>query len=303
MEKQLFIYNYQSGKGLKPKALDKIIKYLTVSYPTIIICPTRNKGDAKDIAKKYLGQVDKIFVLGGDGTINDVITAIVTSTFSPTLVLIPNGTMNDLAHTLNIPKDYRKAIDLAKTNKADLFDVIKVNDNYAVYGFALGRFSSTSYNTTQKAKNKFGKLAYFVNASKEVFRYSPMQLNIFIDDKKLSGKFALALVTNSTYVAGFKINKRGKNSPLLILIQEKDSKLKNYFSSLISMLKLFLFGIDFASKDKLTTIVSFNNLYIISESENCCVIDGEKFSSTSFELKFIPKQIKIVHNITQEKQK
>lgn len=300
MKKQLFIYNSQSGKGLNNNKLNNIIYYLKILYPDIITCPTSQKGDAKIITKKFLAYIDKIFVLGGDGTINDVITAIVSSNYNPTLIIIPNGTMNDLAHFLNIPRNYKQAIDLVKTNKPQLFDIIKVNNSYAIYGFAIGRFSSASYNTSQKMKKVFGKLAYFLFASKEMLNYSPMQLDIIVDNKKLSGNFALALITNSNYVAGFNINRTGKTLPQLILITEQCNTKKLKLQSLISMIKLFLFGLQTSNKDKFTTIVSFKNLSIISNKTIPCVLDGEKNISKTYEIEIVPKQISIVHNMNKK---
>jgi len=285
---------------LSDNKLNKIICYLKNLYPDIITCPTFQKGDAKIITKKFVAYIDKIFVLGGDGTINDIITAIVSSKFNPTLIIVPNGTMNDFAHFLNIPRNYKQAIDLSKTNQPQLFDIIKVNNSYAIYGFAIGRFSSTSYNTPQKMKKIFGKLAYFLFASKELLNYSPMQLDIIVDNKKLSGNFALALIANSNYVAGFNINKTDKNLPKLILITEKDNTKKLKLQSLLSMIKLFLFGLQSSGKDRFTTIISFKNLSIISNNTIPCVLDGEKSISNIYEIEIIPKQISIVHNMQKK---
>ncbi len=297
----IFVYNILSGRGIKEKKLNNIKQALLEVYPDITFCPTSKLGDAKKITEKYLARVDLIIVLGGDGTINDVVSAIASSKYFPAIGIIPNGTMNDLAHSLNIPKDYRRAIEVIKKNNVIQKDILKVNDHYAIYGVAMGRFASTSYDTKQRLKKKIGRLAYFVTAAKDMFRYPPMELKIDINGRKISGKYALILIANGDYVAGFKLNKNSSNSlTRMIMIEERNNNKYCSYQSMIDIIKLFLFGI----KDNYTidnNVILFDNFCIHNTKNTPIVLDGEQYISDKYYIQILHKRIPFISNIIEKK--
>ena len=295
---ELFIYNSYSGKGISAKKLNNIINYLQSIYPNIILCKTKNKGDAKTFTLQHIKQTNLIFVLGGDGTIHDIVSAITESKYNPTVCVIPNGTMNDLAHTLHIPKNYKKAIDLSLSNKPKQCSVLKINDHYAVYACAIGRFTSTSYNTPQSSKKFYGKLSYFGYALKDLKTYPPIPAKITIGNTIISTKFSLILICIGSHVAGFKIHKKtSDNQAKMVIITDKANSKNGSLASVISISKLFLFGISNSDKDKLTTTIDFSSAIIELDQPYPIVLDGEKYISQKYEISLLPKQINFVCNI------
>ena len=294
---ELFIYNTFSGKGISDKKLNNIINYLKLSYPKIVLCKTKQKGDAKAFTLQYIKDTHLIFVLGGDGTIHDIVSAITETNKSPTICVIPNGTMNDLAHTLHIPNNYKKAIDLTKIKKPKECSILKVNNHYAIYACAIGRFSSTSYNTPQSSKKFCGKLSYFCYALKELKTYPPIPAKITIGNTIITTKFSLILMCLGAYVAGFPINRPPNDIVAkMVIITDKTNSQKGSFASVISIGKLFMFGIAKSDKDKLTTTIDFTKATIELTKPYPMVLDGEKYMSDRYEITLLPKRIKFVCN-------
>lgn len=88
---------------------------------------TEHAGHAIDLACDLVkdGYRD-IVVIGGDGTLNEVLNGVVRSGVNPaeiTLAVIPNGTGNDWARFWNIPFDKRQAIALLKSGTSQLVDM------------------------------------------------------------------------------------------------------------------------------------------------------------------------------------
>lgn len=103
--------NSRSGKGYKIwKRLQKQLDVRQVPYEAHL---TDRPGHACEIAKQLTEDVQKkpktIVVLGGDGTVNEVINGICLEC-PVTLGYIPAGSGNDLARSLKLPKKPLKAM-------------------------------------------------------------------------------------------------------------------------------------------------------------------------------------------------
>ena len=79
-------------------------------FDEVACLATTKAGDAGLYAKEACGYYDVLVVSGGDGTVNEVINAIADMPNRPQIGYIPTGTTNDLAHSLGIPKDLKKAM-------------------------------------------------------------------------------------------------------------------------------------------------------------------------------------------------
>lgn len=103
--------NSKTGKGNRIwKVVEKQLNLACVEYEVRI---TTRPGEARDFAREFserAGASSKIVVvLGGDGTVNEVLDGL--SLHTPvTLGYIPAGSGNDLARSLKIPVKPRKAL-------------------------------------------------------------------------------------------------------------------------------------------------------------------------------------------------
>ena len=77
-EKVLFIVNPTSGKMMIKNKLFDVIKLFSDSgfEPTVLM--TRKSGDATTYATEYGPEFDRIISCGGDGTLNEIVTGIMS---------------------------------------------------------------------------------------------------------------------------------------------------------------------------------------------------------------------------------
>lgn len=210
--KVLTIINPTSGKGNISEKAEEIKQNLEEQNMQVDIKFTEKNNNAKNILENYQEEKDLVLICGGDGTLNEAVTAIMEKEENDiTLSFIPLGTTNDLAKTLDMPiKDVSITKNLLQS-KARVVDIGKWNEEkYFCYVAAFGVITDVAYTTSQKAKNKYGRLAYYINAIKELVHIPTYKMKLKYDDKKIEDEFIYGGITNSESIAGFKWFEKGE---------------------------------------------------------------------------------------------
>ena len=293
--KCVYIYNPTSGKEKSVKIKDYVVKRLAEKYETIICRPTQKRGDAGEFAREACGVFDCIVISGGDGTMNEVINAIALMETRPTIGYIPTGTTNDLAHSLRIPKNVKKAVDIILAGKNINHDIFRVNDRFGIYVCAFGIFTGSSYQTSQKEKKQLGRLAYFKYGAKELFGSKPFPLTIEYENAKLSGNFVLGILANSRYVAGYNIDRMARCDDGFINVVLVKTSQKKWVSltSLFRIFRLFVFGMRTLNKNKKCITLKLNKFKVQLPDDITINLDGEEGLKGSFDFEVLPNHVEI----------
>lgn len=278
----LVIINPASGRGNITEYIDEIRKNLEEKDMEVNLKITKKEYNANHIVKDNINESDLILVCGGDGTFNETISALMELNISDmSIAYIPTGTTNDLAKSLNMPE---KDISITKKlleSKARRLDVGQFNENkYFCYIAAFGVVTDVAYKTSHKAKNKYGKFAYYIRALFELIKIPTYKTKITFDEEELEGEFVYGGISNSESIAGFKwFDKEdvdlsdGKFEALFI---RKPKKLSGYFR-LIS---------DFRNKDYMSNrdFVYFkaNKITVTTAQKVDWTIDGEFAGNMNF---------------------
>ena len=293
MDKCIFVYNPLSGKGKIKKHEKEIVKLLEGKF-NVEVYQSKYSGHIGEIILQKGEEVSLVVVAGGDGTLNEAINSICRLKNKPKIGYIPSGTVNDVAHSLGIPRNIKKAVNNILNGQEFKHDIFKMNDRYGIYVCCSGLFTETSYATDQNQKKKMGKIAYALHATKKMFTTPSVKLKLSYDDGEVEGKFALMLIVNSRSVAGFKINRRAMlNDGLVDIILIKSSKDKVNFSAICKVAIFFLKGI----KNKSTKSVKhlqLNKFNIQTTSDTIINLDGEKIGAGSFDFEVIKGGITII---------
>ena len=278
--KVLTIINPTSGKGNIVEKIEEIKRNLEEQKMEVDIKLTKKDENAKTILKNYNQEKDLVLICGGDGTLNEAVTAIMEREEKDlTLSFIPLGTTNDLARTLEMPiKDISITKKLLQS-KAKRVDIGKWNnERYFCYVAAFGVITDVSYTTSQKAKNKFGRLAYYINALKELIHIPAYKLKLKYDDKRIEGEFIYGGITNSGYIGGFKWFEKGE-----ILLDDgnfegifirKPKSILGYFKILSSFFRKEY------SENEYIIFARSNKFEIETDEEINWTIDGEYAGKT-----------------------
>ncbi len=293
--KCVYIYNPKSGKKKHVLLTDYIIKKLLTKYDIVDVKPTKKQGDAAEFAKAACGEYDTIVVAGGDGTLNEVVNGIANEEKRPKIGYIPTGTTNDLARSLKIPRNIKKAVKVILDGKPTKHDLFKVDDRYGIYVCAFGLFTAASYAAKQSVKNKFGKLAYYFSGIKEIGKTKKFPITLKTENLEFTTDIILGIIANGRYVSGFKIDKNADFHDGLvnvILFKEKNPK-KVSLKTLLTICKLFLFGVTSIKNVKNCTILKLDK-FSITLNENMAVnLDGENGHKGSFDFSMLNNHIEI----------
>ena len=137
LEEYFFIINPFAGRKKAVKewlVLESMLKAKNILYDFHI---TTKGGDAQEVVKNKLVEgYRKFIVIGGDGTINEVINGLFSQKLVDTrelvLGLIILGTCNDWARYYKMKKDFPLAIEqliLGKTIKQDICNIKYTSEN------------------------------------------------------------------------------------------------------------------------------------------------------------------------------
>lgn len=292
--KCLYVYNPTSGRQNNEKNKKYILTALKSKFEVVDCKPTQKRGDAGLFARQACGKYDVFVVSGGDGTMHEVVNALATMENRPKLGYIPTGTTNDLAHSLNIPRNIKKAIKIILRGKYVSHDIFRANDTYGIYVCCFGVFTKSSYKTSQSDKKKFGRLAYFKYGIGEMFHSKPVHLKLEYEDKIIEDDFALCIIANSRYVAGYRINNKAcwdDGTVDVVLIKNRQKKVRLF--TFLRIFKMFLFGKNSLIKDKNATILQLDRFKITLPEDEIVNLDGESGFSGSFDFEVLKKHIDI----------
>ena len=205
MKRLLFIYNPHAGKELlKPKISDIVDIFVKAGYE-VTIYPTQSYREAYRKVKEYNSKEYELVVCsGGDGTIDEVVSGMMTRRDRDPVGYIPTGTTNDFANSLHIPKGLLKAADNAVNGVVFPCDIGRFNQDTFVYIAAFGLFTDVSYETDQAMKNVLGHLAYILEGAKRIFNVPSYRIKVCHGGEEIEGEFIYGMVTNSRSVGGFR---------------------------------------------------------------------------------------------------
>ena len=296
--KCMFVFNPKSGKGKILKKFDLIKTTLQQKFEDIVFFETESRQDLIDKVCLACKSFDLLIFSGGDGTVNDVLNAMMKNEKKPILGYIPSGTCNDFAKSVKISKNIKKALKTICNGHPKSFDGFIANKRFGVYVCGSGIFTSASYGTQQKTKHFLGKLGYYFHSAKEIFSAKSMDISFSLDGSPFQKhNSVLFLLINSCSVAGWKLNKNsnqhdGKMDFVSIETKKKNKKLG--FKALFLVLRMFLFGLNSIKKNKNVKIFQFKTANIVLPQKNTINIDGENGGTGDLTLETKKDLFKIV---------
>ena len=204
MKKILFVYNAHAGKAAIRSKLADLIDMMVQRGYRVTSHPTQYSGNATELIMQEGSEYDLIICSGGDGTLDEVVTGMMQMDEKRPIGYIPMGSTNDFANSLQLPKNVRKAAEIALDGQPFACDVGQFNDNSFIYVAAFGIFTEVSYQTNQELKNLLGHAAYILEGAKSLLDIEAYEMRVEYEDTILEGEFIFGMVTHSISVGGFK---------------------------------------------------------------------------------------------------
>lgn len=200
----LFIVNSTAGRGKTGRKINELMDLLNKHNFDYQIELTKYHKHAVELAKTGIKQgYRKLIAVGGDGTINEVITGIMESGKSDKvgLGIFPEGGGNDFAKNFHITGDIEEDIKILEENYASPIDIGKVNDYYFMNALGVG-FDAEVAIESEKIKRLNGLPRYFAALMKVLVKLKPYKFELELDGKELKKDFLLVSVGNGYCTGG-----------------------------------------------------------------------------------------------------
>lgn len=205
MKNALLVYNALAGRFRIIYDINYVISYLEEQDIRVTLWSTLEDGSAITAGEKAARDCyDYLIVMGGDGTLNQVVNGLVKHDFKPCLGLIPYGTTNDFANHFNLLASPQDACKIIVRNNIQYVDIGKVDDKYVLYVIAGGSLSSASFEASSSEKKVLGRLAYFLHGAKSLLSFKPFHLRITTENIVFEDKVSLFIISNTNCIGGFK---------------------------------------------------------------------------------------------------
>lgn len=194
------IVNINAGKGTAKtnlSLLEKMFKERGVAYR---VHETKTLEEANEVVKEITTEGTDLIVLGGDGTFNGVLNAIVN--FEKTTVgFVPCGSGNDYVRCTDIPTDPKEAIERILAGKVGYTDFIEMGAKRCL-NVAGGGMDTDTLTTYYKMKIK-GKVGYYLSLLSVLIKLKFHKVRISIDGGEAAEKTVFMIgIANGKYIGG-----------------------------------------------------------------------------------------------------
>ncbi len=145
--------------------------------------------------------VEALFVIGGDGTVNEAIEGLVQAQVDqlPVFGVIPSGTFNGVSRILNFPPRPQDAIRRLDLKRTEPLDIGLCNRRAFSFIFSIGDIPESIHNVSAADKASFGMWAYLSSVVRTSTKNNSYQLDLDIDGKKVSGLYShLVILLSAT---------------------------------------------------------------------------------------------------------
>jgi diacylglycerol kinase (ATP) len=193
----LFLVNHKARRGRENLAA--VRERLTQGGLTLIE-PDTESTDFLTLVRHHREEADCVIVGGGDGTIHRAASGLLESKLP--LGILPLGTANDLARTLQIPTDPLTACDIILDGITRSIDIGIVNDEPFFNVASIGLAAEVTRRLSRGTKTYWGVLAYAWAAMGAMLRGRAFSVEIRGNGQSLRTRTWQIAVGNGRYYGG-----------------------------------------------------------------------------------------------------
>lgn len=291
------IMNKQSrnSEAAFKKLLVQIPKY-TQHYQLYVTETTEKLDEVVRELKTKIETEDIVIVIGGDGSLNHLVTLFEKYDLDNYIGYIPSGSGNDFARSHNMPINTEKAIEhlfqLKKAKEVSIIKAVQGNTiHYAVNSLGIGIDGLINRNINKNSlKKRFGAVTYISGIISAFSKQNKFPITIKVDDGIYSyDNVQLALIANNPFFGGgIKVvpPADGTDEFLDVLIANDVSA-----GNLFSILRRLLLNKSHLNHPKLHHFVT-KKLAFYADTKQYAQKDGESFEQDGFALTIETKKRK-----------
>jgi YegS/Rv2252/BmrU family lipid kinase len=181
-------------------ARDRAAAALRAHGHHVVIADTRKAGDLERIIAARRGQIDVAAVGGGDGTLISAIGGLRSA--GVPLLILPLGTINELARTLAIPLGIEAACGLLDGGVQHAIDVGRVNGFWFFNEASIGLSTHVAREQTGEVKSRWGMLAIPLATVRAWRSLRPYHLDVELENGDHAAFRTMQLTVANSYRFG-----------------------------------------------------------------------------------------------------
>ena len=156
---------------------------------------TERAGHARELAMAAIARgVSTVVAWGGDGTMNEVGTALAFTGAS--IAIVPSGSGNGLARELGIPFESAAALDLARSGRDLVIDAGEIDGRLFFNLAGIGLDARVAHRFAVKGLERRGFSRYLEMTVRELMAYEPDRLTITTPSSSVTASTLLVAIAN-----------------------------------------------------------------------------------------------------------
>lgn len=263
--------------------------------PELVI--TRGQGDALEAARGWEGGL--LVVSGGDGTVNEAVNGLGEAGFPEdvTLALLPMGTGNDLAQTLEVPGDLHRSVEIVRRGAVRQLDVARIRSGAIGERFFINVATGGAGMEISEAagdpdlKRRWGRLAYLRASFDALGDHAAREARITLDGEEHRLRAVNVTVGNCRYAGGGwpAAPRANPEDGLLDLVVIEDGRL----DEILSLAPKALLRADYLDEEGVF-YARARNLRVEADPGLGFTADGELIGEEPAEFSVLPRALKVV---------
>lgn len=273
---------------LVEKYLDPTIFEYDIEFTTGIF-------HAHDLAKAAVGEYEIVVAVGGDGTVNEIASALAGT--DTVLGVIPFGSGNGLARFLTIPMDAEGAIKTMNAGRTITIDAGKMNGQWFFNMAGMG-FDAHISHVFANGSTKRGFVSYFKSSIQEISTYKSKNYHIEVDGVAYDREaFMLSMANSSQY---------GNNAHVSPTASVQDGLLDVCIIKPFPLWRFPEMGLRMFTKtadsSKYVEIIKGKHIVIARQQEGPIHLDGEpQVAGTDIDIEVVPNALHVIVGGTYKK--
>lgn len=266
----VFIVNPKAGTNIQRNIRESVDRNLNHRRFEYGIWHTEHAGHACELAQKAVAEnYDIVVAVGGDGSINEVASALMGT--ETALGIVPAGSGNGLAMHLGYGRQLDAAVRKLNLAEKQHMDCGLLNGRPFFNLAGVGYDGKVSLMMKKSARRGF--IPYFLKSVEAGFTYVPRACRIEAGDRVVEGKFfAVTIANGPMWGYNFKVAANARiDDGLLEVVLLKEAPLWQYFAAVPSTLNGTFYDAEFVEH------FSAPSLRLQSDGDLFVHVDGEGF--------------------------
>ena len=196
-KKILLIGNPVAGSGRANQLIADLLQGLGQRGYLVETFLTTSAKDATRRARDIEADVDVLVVVGGDGTLNEVLNGLPDPSRTP-IAHLPTGTANILGRELGLPKSAEDLIQILESGRIRRLDMGLLGEGRFLMVASVGLDAMVVEEVQRRRGGTLGYIGYLMPILRVFKRYHPPELKVTVDGgEQIPGAFVVVSNTKN----------------------------------------------------------------------------------------------------------